>query len=142
MCQFNLAPGNLKSKKLEEKIERDVKFVFTFFILRLVIEKIHSAMVQPCGIAVQYGLIRYGNHQLKERLTHNLSFSITNLKVLLNRRCDIDKYPEIIYGWCLMWCIYLIVALCLHFPDEPILISKYNLSDAYQRIAHQTTSAV
>ena len=41
-----------------------------------------------------------------------------------------------------MRCIHFIVALRLRFPDEPILISKYDLSDAYRRMAHEATAAV
>ena len=134
--------ANLKPEKLEEKIERDVKFGFAVPIDKSIVEKIPGAMVQPCGIAVQYGLTKDGEKKLKERLTHDLSFTITDPEASVNSRIDMDEYPAMIYGWCLMRCIHFVVALRLRFPKEPILISKYDLSDAYRRIAHRASSAV
>ena len=50
-------------------------------------------------------------------------------------------YPAMIYGFCLLRLIHYIVALRLAFPDELILISKYDFSDAYRRIAHSALAA-
>ena len=47
-----------------------------------------------------------------------------------------DKYPGMVYGFCLHRIIHYICVLRLRFPTERILISKYDFSDAYQRIAH------
>ena len=46
-----------------------------------------------------------------------------------------------IYGWRLSRVIHYIIALRLKFPDERILISKYDFSDAYRRVAHSATAA-
>ena len=52
-----------------------------------------------------------------------------------------DEYPPMIYGWALMRIIAFICALWLAFPDIKILISKYDLSDAYRRICHDALAA-
>jgi hypothetical protein len=46
-----------------------------------------------------------------------------------------EAYTEMIYGWCLMRIIHFIVALRLAYPNLPILIVKYDYSDAYRRVA-------
>ena len=53
-------------------------------------------MIEPCGIAIQFGLKKTGNKQLKELLTHDLSFSITEPKTSVSRRIDTDEYPKMI----------------------------------------------
>ena len=40
------------------------------------------------------------------------------------------------YGWALERIIHFIVALRNHYPKVRILISKYDLSDAYRRLAY------
>ena len=46
-----------------------------------------------------------------------------------------------IYGFCLLRLIHYIVALRLEYPEERILISKYDFSDAYRRVAHSAAAA-
>jgi hypothetical protein len=46
-----------------------------------------------------------------------------------------------IYGLCLLRIIHYIIALRLAFPTMMILISKYDFSDAYKRIAHAAKAA-
>ena len=79
---------------------------------------------------------------LKDQLTHNLTFSITQPNTSVYKRCNVDVYPEIVYGFCLMWIINLIVVLRLHFPAKNIFLSKYNFSDAYRRILHIAKTAL
>jgi hypothetical protein len=38
---------------------------------------------------------------MKERLTHDLSFCVTQDDVSINSRIDMSKYTEMVYGWCL-----------------------------------------
>jgi hypothetical protein len=45
------------------------------------------------------------------------------------------------YGWCLTRIIHFIVSLRRAHPDKRIFISKYDYSDAYQRMAHSATAA-
>jgi hypothetical protein len=62
--------------------------------------------------------------------------------VSVNNRVDMEKYPEMIFGWCLPRIIHFVVALRLAYPDTRILIAKYNFSDAYRRINHSARAAV
>jgi hypothetical protein len=45
-----------------------------------------------------------------------------------------------ICGWCLSRLIHFIIALCLAYPNQGILIAKYNYSDAYRRMVHAAQS--
>lgn len=45
-----------------------------------------------------------------------------------------------VYGWCLSRIIHYIVALRERFPTGKILMSKYDYSDAYRRIAHSASA--
>jgi hypothetical protein len=78
-------------------------------------------------------------------MTQDLSYSHTKtakgLPVSVNTRIDMDAYSEMIFGWCLFRIIHLIVSLRLHYPHSRILISKYDYSDAYRRMAHSASAA-
>ncbi|KAI2490832.1 hypothetical protein MHU86_23742 [Fragilaria crotonensis] len=52
-----------------------------------------------------------------------------------------SAYTEMVYGWCLPRIIHFIVALRSQNPMLLILISKYDYSDAYRRIAHSSCAA-
>jgi hypothetical protein len=55
----------------------------------------------------------------------------------VNQRIDMDQYPEMVYGWCLLRILHFVVALRLvAHPDRRIFISKFDFSDAYKRMAH------
>ena len=47
-----------------------------------------------------------------------------------------------VYGFCLSCTIHIIVALQRKFTDKRILISKYDFSDEYRRMAHKASSAI
>ena len=94
-------------------------------------------MVQAYGLVVQHAL-----EGIKYRLTHDLSFSITSEDASLNSRCDREAYQEMVYGFCLSRIIHFIVALRRKFPDKRILISKYNFSNVYRRMAHRAFLAI
>ena len=78
-------------------------------------------------------------------MTQDLSYSLTRtpegLPVSINSRIDMAAYSEMIFGWCLLRIIHLIVSLRLHYPTQRILITKYNHSDAYHRMAHSANAA-
>ena len=99
-------------------------------------------MLQACGLVTQLTLLETGERKEMSRLTYDLSFCITSLFALVNQRLNKEAYPDLIYGFCLLRIIHFIVVLRLQFPDTPILISKYDFSDAYLRISHCATSAV
>ena len=46
-----------------------------------------------------------------------------------------EQYPDMVYGFCLIRTIHYVVALRQDFPNERILISKFDFSDAYRRIS-------
>ena len=145
--QTNLTRGNHNSaksclKELETKINREVMYGFALPVWLSALAKIPKAMLQACGFVTQSTLSESGERKEKSWLTHNLSFSITSPYASVNRRLDRDRYPELIYGFCLLHTIHFIVALRLQFPDKPILISQYDFLDAYQRISHRATSTV
>jgi hypothetical protein len=47
-----------------------------------------------------------------------------------------------VYGWCLRRIFHFVVLIRTHHPTKSILISKYDYSDAYRRIAHSASAAV
>ena len=124
-----------KMEVLEEKLERYVKFGFSVPLWALLFIDIPGTMVQACGLAIQHTL-----EGIKYRLTHNLSFSITGEGALVNSRCDMDAYPEMFYGFCFTCIIHF--TFRLRFPNKKIFISKYDFSDAYQRMANKASSAI
>jgi hypothetical protein len=67
---------------------------------------------------------------MKERLTHDMSFSITGEGLSVNNRVDMSAYTEMVYGWCLSRVIHYIVALRGAHPGKRIYIAKYDFSDA------------
>jgi len=91
------------------------------------LSKLRGAMVQPCGLATQYGLMPDGSRKLKKRLTHDLSYSLTVPEILVNARIDI---------------IHFVVALRVAHPKQKILIAKFDYSDAYRRVSHAASSVV
>jgi hypothetical protein len=52
-----------------------------------------------------------------------------------------EAYTKMIYGWCLKGIIHFIVALRLAPLNLPILVVKYDYSDAYRRVAHLASAA-
>jgi hypothetical protein len=53
-----------------------------------------------------------------------------------------DKYTEMIYGWCVGRVVHYIVSLRLQYPGQKIYILKYDYSDAYRQIHHAASAAV
>ena len=99
-------------------------------------------MLQACGLVTQSTLLETGERTEKSRLAHDQSFCITSHFASVNHRLNREAYPDLIYGFFLLRIIHFIVALRLQYPETPILISKYDFSDAYRRISHRATSAV
>ena len=121
---------------------RDVVYGFAVPVLASIVKLLPGEMVHPCGLAAQFALTRTGERVLKDRLTHDLSHSITQYDASVNMRSDIDAYPEMIYGWCLMRIIHFICALRLQYPHLIILIAKFDFSDAHKRISHCAKTAL
>jgi hypothetical protein len=141
-----LQRGNHKSTEkgsntAEALLAKDVSHGFSIPVSPSTIEKIKGAMVQPLGLASQFALAEDGSRKIKNRLTQDLLFSLTEPGISVNSRIDMDLYPEMFYGWCISRIIHFIVALRLSYPDRRIFISKYDYSDAYRRMAHAGSAA-
>ena len=138
-----LARVNHKSAKeepeiVEKLLTKDVVHGFTMVIPIELVPLIPNAMVQPVGLAKQWTLDEDGNRIIKYRITQDLSYSETSKEspMSINSRIDMDRYPEMVYGWALPRIIHFIVALRLATPKRTIFIAKNDYSDAYRRMAH------
>jgi hypothetical protein len=143
-----IARGNHKSAQAElvkvgELLAKDVIHGFTIPLPISAVRMIPGAMVQPLGLVHQWTVDQDGERKAKFRLTQDLSFSTDNKArpTSINSRVDMAAYVEMVYGWCLPRIIHFIVALRLQNPSLLILISKYDDSDAYRRIAHSAAAA-
>lgn len=143
-----LARGNHKSAQVEqdrvgELLAKDVVHGFTIPLPISIVKSIPGAMIQPLGLVQQWTVGDDGERKAKFRLTQDLSFS-TDRKIpptSINKRVDMSAYVEMVYGWCLPRIVHFIVALRSQNPWLLILISKYDYSDAYRRIAHSAAAA-
>ena len=138
-----MAASSQSMERVGELLAKDVTHGFTIPLPIAVVELIPGAMVQPLGLVQQLTVDLDGKRKAKFRLTQDLSFS-TDRKgkpTAINARVDMAAYAEMVYGWCLPRIIHFIVALRLQNPTLLILISKYDYSDAYRRIAHSATAA-
>jgi hypothetical protein len=143
-----LTRGNHKSAQAEQEqvgklIAKDVLHGFTIPIPVESVMSIPGVMVQPLGLVQQWTVGPDGSRMIKFRLTQDLSFSTdkTAEPVSINSRVDMSSYPEMVYGWCLPRIMHYVISLRWYHPLSLILISKYDYSDAYRRIAHSTQAA-
>jgi hypothetical protein len=142
-----LARGNHKSakdesKRVQELVNKEVTHGFAMPIPMEVVPKIPGAIVQAMGLVSQWTIDEKANRIIKYRLTQDLSYATTDKSLAVNKRINMSAYPEMIYGWCLPRIIHSIVSLRLAYPESRILITKYDYSDAYRRIAHSAQAAV
>ena len=138
--------GNHKSassnlEEVSKLLAKDVKHGFCLPFRSSEVRKIKRGMVQPCGIASQFSLQEDGSRIAKERLTHDLSYCLTSADASVNKRVDMELYPEMVYGWCLRRVIHFVVHLRVSHPGVPIFISKFDYSDAYRRVSHAGSAA-
>jgi hypothetical protein len=143
----NLQRGNHKSAQDESDqvaklLKKDVDHGFTWIIPKQLVPLLPQSMVQPLGLAKQWRLNETGERIPKYRLTQDLSFTCVKgtRGMSVNSRIDMTAYPEMIYRWCIPRILHYIIALWLAFPDTPVLIAKYDYSDAYRRVAHSATA--
>jgi hypothetical protein len=129
------------SEEVAKLLAKDVQHGFSLPVTPDVVPDIAKAMVQPAGVVKQFSLQEDGSRTLKQRFTQDLSFPLTSPDASVNNQIDMEAYTEMIYGWCLMRIIHFIIALRLAYPDLPILIVKYDYSDAYRCIAHSGSAA-
>jgi hypothetical protein len=131
-----------RADQIRQALSKDVEHGFLMPVLASMIPLIPGAMVQPLGMAEQLTLTATGARIPKYRLTQDLSFSLTAEQVLVNSRIDMEAYPKMIYGWCLLQILNFIAALRVAHPTERIFITKYDYSDEYHRIAHTASAAI
>jgi hypothetical protein len=141
-----LERGNHKSSNAEPEIVnklllKDVTHGFSIPLPPETVPLIVGALVQPFGLAQQFTLTELGDRVVKYRLIQDLSFWLSQEKCSVNSRIDMTKYNKMIYGWCLSRLLHYIVTLRLAYPDQSILTSKYDYSDAYRRIVHAGPAA-
>jgi hypothetical protein len=129
------------SEEVPKLLAKDIHHGFLLPVSSVVVPEIAKAMVQSAGVVKQFLLREDGSRTLKQRLTQDLSFPLTSPNASVNNRIDIEAYTEMVYGWCLICIIHFIVALQLAYPNLPILIVKYDYSDAYRRVAHSASAA-
>jgi hypothetical protein len=87
--EANLERGNHKSAQGQEEtlsklLAKDTKHGFVVSLCKGAVRNIPSAMVQPCGITSQFTLEPDRSRAIQKRLTHNMSFGITQDKVSVN----------------------------------------------------------
>ena len=143
-----LARGNHKSAQAEPEhvgklLAKDILHGFSIPLPINVVTRIPGAMVQPLGLAQQWTVNPEGERVIKYRLTQDLSFSTSRAAAptSINARVNMAAYVEMIYGWCLPRIMHYVVSLRWKYPHLRILISKYDYSDAYRRIAHSAKAA-
>lgn len=76
-----------------------------------------------------------GGRKMKNRFTHDLSFSSTLEDASINSRIKIKEYPSMVYGFCLSRVLHYLAALRHRNPGRKIFIAKFDYSDAYKRIS-------
>ena len=141
-----LRRGNHKSaEEARDEVMRlflkDVTHGFSMpFDPKLVLD-LKGSMVQPCGMVKQFSLQSDGSRVKKNRLTQDLSFSLKDSSASVNDRLDMEQYPEMIHGWCLLRVMHFVVALRLKHPRSRMFISKCDFSDACRRMAHAAAAA-
>jgi hypothetical protein len=131
-----------QTKHVMKALKKDVTHGFSLPILPTTVKQIKGAMAQPLGMAEQLSLSKSGKRVPKCRLTQDLSFFLTNEKISVNARINMDAYIKMIYEWCLPRIVHYTVALCRKFPTKRIFISKYDYSEAYLRISHSASAAI
>jgi hypothetical protein len=141
-----LQRGNHKSvtdalETVQTLLTKDVTHGFTLPLPASCAPQIKGAMIQPLGVVKQTSMNKDGDRVEKCRLTQDLSFSLDVRNHSVNGRVNLNRYPEMIYGWCMPRILHLVSALRDEHPDTPIFICKYDYSDAYRRVAHSPRAA-
>jgi hypothetical protein len=135
-----LERGNHKSateneEEINSLLTGDVVHGFVLPFLAGSIKSLKGVHLQPGGMVRQMSLKADGSRKMKNRFTHDLSFSITAEDASINSRVQIERYPDMVYGFCLSRILHYLAALRYRNPGRKIFISKFDYSDAYKRIS-------
>ena len=135
-----LVRGNHKSaieseEEVQLLLEGDVRHGFVLPVWESALLRVKGCQLQPGGIVRQLSLKADGSRKMKNRFTHDLSFSINSSDASINARVDMSRYPDMVYGWCLQRILHYLAALRTNNPGVRIYLSKFDYSDAYKRIS-------
>ena len=135
-----LVRGNHKSATNSEEevrllLEGDVRHGFVLPVWEDALYQVKGGMLQPGGMVRQLSLKADGTRKIKNRFTHDLSFSITAEDASVNARIDMGRYTDMVYGWCFQRILHYLAALRSTHPNKKIYMSKFDNSDAYKRIS-------
>ena len=135
-----LVRGNHKSAtdsedEVQRLLEVDVRHGFVLPVWESSLLHVKGCLLQPGGMVRQFSLKADGSRKLKSRFTHDLSFSLTSEDASVNQRVDMERYPDMVYGWCLQRILHYLAALRSRFPSQRIYLSKFDYSDAYKRLS-------
>ena len=138
--EAQLERGNHKSAtenedEINSLLTGDVVHGFVLPFLASSIKRLKGVHLQPGGMVRQMSLKADGSRKMKNRFTHDLSFSITMEDASVNSRIQIERYPDMVYGFCLWRILHYLAALRYRNPRRKIFISKFDYSDAYKRIS-------
>jgi hypothetical protein len=98
-------------------------------------------MICPVGIVTQKSRTVDGNFETKHHLTHDKTYTHLQESQSINNNTDLDKFPTMIYGWCLQRIIHIVIAMRLNHPKTPLLGIKGDFKSAYRRIHYNGTAA-
>ena len=98
MFQGNHQAARKKLEKIKKKSDQDIKYWFAVPINTRVVFIIPGLAVNPCNLDTQFTLTETIKRVEKDRLTHNLSISLTRDNTWVNSRSVMNQYPEMIYA--------------------------------------------
>jgi hypothetical protein len=132
--------GNHKSAtesegEVQALLEGDVRHGFVLPVWEDALLKVKGCHLQPGGMVRQFSLKADGTRKIKNRFTHDLSYSISLEDASINSRVEMNRYPDMVYGWCFQRILHYLSALRARNPGKRIFISKFDYSDAYKRIS-------
>jgi hypothetical protein len=137
----NHRKAQLHPEIVQKSVETDVTYGFAIPFNINDINAIPGAMVCPLGIVEQTTLLPSGERTTKARLTHDQTFTLLDQSESVNKLQEAESYPELIYGFCLRRILAHILSMRKRYPDDRILISKFDIKQAFRRIHYHGDSA-
>jgi hypothetical protein len=141
-----LASGNHKSAqkqddKLRKMLATDVKFGFALPLPTSEASNIPNLYPSPMGISPQWTITEFGEVVMKDRLTHDQSFSYWS-GLTVNSRVRREELTNLVYGKALPRFFHYIVDVRLRHPLVSIYLSKSDYKAAYRRVHYQALDAL
>ena len=125
--------GNHKSateseSEVQTLLEGDVRHGFVLPVWEDALLKAKGCQLQPGGMVRQLSLKADRTRKVKNRFTHDLSYSISQDDSSINSRVEMNRYPDMVYGWCFQRILHYLSALRARHPEKKI-------SGAYKQIS-------